>query len=97
MGHGRARQAMAGLNRTRQGMAGNEMALQGMMGVAHMAGSDHSYESSFIFTCSCPTSVGLIQIPGVDIGSIDMDQCLLSLLSNQSSQLIHLYLPHLYK
>ena len=47
MGHGRAGQAMAGLNRTWQGMAGHDMALQGMQGVAHMAGSDHSYESSF--------------------------------------------------
>ena len=47
MGHGRAGQAMAGLNRTWQGMAGHDMALQGMQGVAHMAGSYHSYESSF--------------------------------------------------
>ena len=47
MGHGRAGQAMAGLKRTRQGMAGHDMALQGMQDVAHMAGSDHSYESSW--------------------------------------------------
>ena len=47
MGHGRAGQAMAGLNRTWQGMAGHDMALQGMQGVAHMAGSYHSYESSW--------------------------------------------------
>ena len=47
MGHGRAGQAMAGLNRTWQGMLGHDMVLQGMQGVAHMAGSDHSYESSF--------------------------------------------------
>ena len=40
---------MAGLNRTWQGMAGHDMALQGMQGVAHMAGSDHSYESSLLF------------------------------------------------
>ena len=46
MGHGRAGQAMAGLNRTWQGMAGHDMASQGMQGVAHMAGNDHSYESS---------------------------------------------------
>ena len=46
MGHGRAGQAMAGLNRTWQGMVGHDMALQGMQGVGHMAGSDHSYESS---------------------------------------------------
>ena len=38
---------MAGLNRTWQGMAGDDMASQGMQGVAHMVGSDHSYESSF--------------------------------------------------
>ena len=31
-------------------MAGHEMALQGMQGVAHMAGSDHSYESSSLGT-----------------------------------------------
>ena len=37
---------MAGLDRTWQGMAGHDMASQGMQGVAHMAGSDHSYESS---------------------------------------------------
>ena len=37
---------MAGLDRPWQGLAGHDMALQGMQGVAHMAGSDHSYESS---------------------------------------------------
>ena len=37
MRHGRAGQAMAG----------HDMALQGMQGVAHTAGSYHSYESSF--------------------------------------------------
>ena len=61
MGHGRAGQAMAGLNRTWQGMAGYDMALQGMQGVAHMAGSDHSYESSFndklIVFCQVETSM----------------------------------------
>ena len=41
-------QGMAGLDRTWQGMAGHDMASQGMLGVAHMAGSYHSYESSFI-------------------------------------------------
>ena len=40
-------QGMAGLDRTWQGMAGHDMASQGMLGVAHMAGSYHSYESSF--------------------------------------------------
>ena len=50
MGHGRAGQAMAGLNRTWQGMAGHNMALQGMQGVAHMAGSYHLYEASFFLT-----------------------------------------------
>ena len=49
MGHGRAGQAMAGHGRAWQGMAGHDMALQGMQGVAHMAGSYHSYESSFDF------------------------------------------------
>ena len=39
-------QGMAGLDRTWQGMAGHDMASQGMLGVAHMAGSYHSYESS---------------------------------------------------
>ena len=39
---------MAGLDRTWQGMAGHDMASQGMQGVAHMAGSYHSFESSFI-------------------------------------------------
>ena len=38
---------MAGLDRTWQGMAGHDMASQGMQGVAYMAGSDHSYESSW--------------------------------------------------
>ena len=49
MGHGRAGQAMAGHGSAWQGRAGHAMALQGMQGVAHMAGSYHSYESSFIF------------------------------------------------
>ena len=43
----RAWQGMAGLDRTWQGMVGHDMASQGMLGVAHMAGSYHSYESSF--------------------------------------------------
>ena len=38
---------MAGHGRAWQGMAGHDMASQGMQGVAHMAGSDHLYESSF--------------------------------------------------
>ena len=46
MRHGRAGQAMAGHGRAWQGMAGHDVALQGMQGVAHMAGSYHSYESS---------------------------------------------------
>ena len=48
MRHGRAGQAMAGHGRAWQGMAGHDVALQGMQGVAHMAGSYHSYESSFM-------------------------------------------------
>ena len=47
MRHGRAGQAMAGHGRAWQGMAGHDVALQGMQGVAHMAGSYHSHESSF--------------------------------------------------
>ena len=53
---------MAGLNRTWQGMAGHDMALQGMQGVAHMAGSDHSYESSFtqnMLHVATMTSIGI--------------------------------------
>ena len=47
MRHGRAGQAMAGHGRAWQGRAGHDVALQGMQGVAHTAGSYHSYESSF--------------------------------------------------
>ena len=47
MRHGRAGQAMAGHGRAWQGRAGHDVALQGMQGVAHMAGSYHSYESSY--------------------------------------------------
>ena len=47
MRHGRAGQAMAGHGRAWQGMAGHDVALQGMQGVAHTAGSYHSYESSY--------------------------------------------------
>ena len=46
MGHGRAGQAVAWHGRAWHGMVGHDMALQGMQGVAHMAGSYHSYESS---------------------------------------------------
>ena len=45
--HGRAGQAMAGHGRAWQGRAGHDVALQGMQGVAHMAGSYHSYEASY--------------------------------------------------
>ena len=48
MGHGRAGQAVAWHGRAWHGMVGHDMALQGMQGVAHMAGSYHSYESSSI-------------------------------------------------
>ena len=46
MGHGRAGQAVAWHGRAWHGMVGHDMALQGMQGMAHMAGSYHSYESS---------------------------------------------------
>ena len=47
---------MAGHGRAWQGRAGHDVALQGMQGVAHMAGSYHSYESSFIL---CTTKEGI--------------------------------------
>ena len=47
MGHGRAGLAVAWHGRAWHGMVGHDMALQGMQGMAHMAGSYHSYESSF--------------------------------------------------
>ena len=71
----RTRQGMAGLDRTWQGMVGHDMASQGMLGVAHMAGSYHSYESSLRFF-SLPSGAiggrngpfGVIFIPALRAG-----------------------------
>ena len=50
---------MAGLDWTWQGMGGHDMASQGMQGVAHMVGSDHSYESSVHLDLQLSSSVKL--------------------------------------
>ena len=79
---------MPGLDRTWQGMVGHDMASQGMQGVAHMAGSDHSYESSLFLS-------GISTVIYLSINSTTVTSSSASILEHQQCGLHNGYVYYL--